>query len=73
MNTVISSEIVISIRAQLERIRHWGARLYLNGEQATEEDILSKCVNEDTIYMPDYVVDEVGNLQEVHYDEILFL
>ncbi len=59
-----------SILSHLERIRQNGVTLYLNGHSATPDEIAKCCVNEDTIYMPDYVTDEKGVLREIRYDKI---
>lgn len=59
-----------TILSQLEDIRQKGITLYLNGRSATPDEIASCCVKEDTLYMPDYVLDEQGVLQEVRYDKI---
>ena len=48
-----------------------GVDLYLEGEPASPEEIARKFfVNEDTVYMPDFVTDEDGTLQEVRYDRV---
>ncbi len=44
--------------------------MYLNGAPSTTEYIVSHCVNEDTVYMPDYVTDGHGKIKEIRYDRI---
>lgn len=56
-----------------ERLKKWeeaGIRLYLDGAPTSSEYIEENCVNEETLYMPDYVTDESGNLKEIRYDKI---
>ena len=50
----------------LREIYSKGVDLYLEGEPASPEEIARKFfVNEDTVYMPDFVTDEDGTLREV--------
>lgn len=61
---------VVPLRSRLEELEEKGVKLYLNGRPSTTEYILKNCVNEDTVYMPDYVTDESGRIREVRYDKI---
>ena len=55
----------------LREIYSKGVDLYLEGEPASPEEIARKFfVNEDTVYMPDFVTDEDGTLREVRYDSV---
>jgi hypothetical protein len=65
-----SEEHQTTMVSRLEFIQQKGIALYLNGHSATPDEIASCCVNEDTVYMPDYVMDEAGKLKEVRYDKI---
>lgn len=65
-----SEENQTTILTRLETIRQKGIALYLNGCSATPDEIANCCVNEDTVYMPDYVIDETGMLREIRYDKI---
>lgn len=48
-----------------------GVIFYLNGKRSKPREIIHKCcVCEKTVYMPDFVTDETGKLQEVRYDEV---
>ncbi|MDE7405215.1 MAG: hypothetical protein K2M81_08925 [Lachnospiraceae bacterium] len=60
----------VSLKPQLEQMEREGVILYLNGVPSTTEYIMKNCVNEDTIYMPDYVIDENGKIKEIRYDRI---
>lgn len=44
--------------------------VYIDNELTTLEDALSRCVQERTIYMPDYVLDENGVLEQLRFDKI---
>ncbi len=61
---------VVPLRSRLEKLEKKGIKLYLNGHPSTTEYILKNCVNEDTVYMPDYVTDENGKIKEVRYEKI---
>ena len=57
----------------IQRLKKWekaGIRLYLDGVRTTSESIEQSCVNEETIYMPDYVTDKEGKIKEIRYDKI---
>lgn len=60
----------ISINKRLRKWEEAGIRLYLDGAPTSSEDIEKNCVNEETLYMPDFVTDENGNLKEIRYDRI---
>lgn len=58
------------LRARLSVLEKAGIKLYLNGMPSTTEYIVENCVREDTVYMPDYITDERGNIKEVRYDKV---
>ncbi len=58
------------LRVRLEEMEREGVKLYVNGRLATSEYIVRHCINEDTVYMPDYVTDESGRVKEIRYDKI---
>lgn len=60
----------VSLRAQLSVLEKAGIKLYFNGVPSNTEYIVNNCVREDTVYMPDYITDEKGNIKEVRYDKI---
>ena len=60
------------LKSQFETLEKSGIKLYLNGLPSTTEYIVKKCVNEDTVYMPDNVTDEEGKVKEIRYDRISF-
>lgn len=58
------------LRLQLEKLEGEGIKLYLDGAPSTTDYIVNSCINEDTVYMPDYVTDESGKVKEIRYDRI---
>jgi hypothetical protein len=54
----------------LEELCAGGVALFLDGRPATPGEIANKCREETEIYMPDYVLDDHGNLQELRYDKV---
>ena len=58
------------LRARLEEMEREGVKLYVSGTLATSEYIVRHCINEDTVYMPDYVTDESGRVKEIRSDKI---
>ena len=59
-----------TILSSLTNISDKGITLYLNGEAATPDEIAACCVNDKTMYMPDYVLDDKGTLKEIRYDKV---
>ena len=45
-------------------------KLEKEGIPSTTEFIVENCINEDTVYMPDYITDECGKIKEIRYDRI---
>lgn len=57
--------------SMLRHAENKGVCLYLEGEKASPGEIVNRyCLNEESIYMPDYVLDEKGELKELRYDKI---
>ena len=59
-----------SLKEQLEKWEDAGIRLYLDGTQTSSESIEKNCVNEDMLYMPDYITDKEGRIKEIRYNKI---
>ncbi len=55
---------------RLTLIKEWGVKLYLCGEAASPESIAGVLVREGSSYMPDFIYDEHGSLNEVYYDKV---
>ena len=60
----------VSLSQQLAEWEKSGVRLYLDGIPTTSEYIEQNCINEDTLYMPDYVTDREGKVKEIRYDRV---
>ena len=56
--------------SSLTKISSKGVTLYLDGKAATPDEIAACCVYDNSIYMPDYVMDDKGTLKEIRYDKI---
>ena len=60
----------VLLKVKLKKLEKEGIRLFLNGVPSTTEYIIENCINEDTVYMPDYITDECGRIKEIRYDRI---
>ena len=61
-----------TILSNLTNISEQGVALYLNGKASTPDEIAACCVNDEMLYMPDYVIDDKGAVTEVRYDKVVF-
>lgn len=66
-----SKSEMMSMRDRLEAILDQGIELYLEGKPASPDGIVERFVREDTVYMPDFVINEEGVLTQVRYDKIM--
>ncbi len=62
---------MMAMEDRLEEILSRGIELYLDGLPASPSRIVERFVREDTVYMPDFVIDEDGVLTQVRYDRIM--
>ena len=44
--------------------------LYMDDRPASPEEVVRKCMQEQTVYMPDYVLNDMGILEQVRFDRI---
>lgn len=44
--------------------------VYIDNKPTTLKDALHQCVQEQTVYMPDYILDENGVLNQLRFDRI---
>ncbi len=58
------------LRYQLGSRQKRSLEVYIDNELTTLEDALTRCVQERTVYMPDYVLDENGVLEQLRFDKI---
>lgn len=66
-----SKSEMMSMRDRLEAILDQGIELYLEGRPASPDGIVERFVREDTVYMPDFVINEEGVLTQIRYDKIM--
>ena len=65
--------IQTELRIQLEEIQSTGIQIYLKNEKSTPNEIADFFVKEDSIYMPDYILNENGEVEEIRFDRIQLL
>lgn len=59
-----------SLKLQLARVQREGVRLYVDDTPASPDEVAQRCVQEQIVYMPDYVLDDNGTLKQVRYDRV---
>lgn len=59
-----------ALEYQLNVMRKDEFEVYMDNEKTTLDDALDRWVRECSVYMPDYVLDENGNLKQVRFDRI---
>lgn len=57
----------------LEDIASEGIFLYIEEHLSSPGEIYRECFGEDSVYMPDYVMDELGRLKELRYHKISYI
>lgn len=55
---------------ELSKAVNNGATLYIDDKVAGPETIADCCMEEKAVYMPDYVLDESGNVKEIRFDKV---
>ncbi len=63
-------DVEYELEYQLNIMRKRDLKIYMDNQQVTLEEALTRCVQERTVYMPDYVLDENGILEQVRFDRI---
>lgn len=66
----IGQNIEDILQYQLGSRQKRSLEVYIDNELTTLEDALTRCVQERTVYMPDYVLDENGVLEQLRFDRI---
>ena len=64
---------VIGPESSLEEIEREGVFLYIEERSSSASEIYRECFNEEAIYMPDYVMDNMGRLKELRYHKISYI
>ena len=54
--------------ARLEQMRRSGVELFVDGQEALPDEVISKAVQENSQYMADYVLDDAGIIEQVRFD-----
>lgn len=68
---MVKKESMHGLREHLEKIEKSGADLYLDGRRIGAGELARTCcVNEEAVYMPDYVLDDAGRLTQIRYDKV---
>ena len=61
---------IVAMKCRLETVYSNGVELYLDGEPITPTGIMEHFVKEDSVYMPDFVINEEGVLTQIRYDKV---
>ena len=60
----------LNLLAYLEKAHKDGVELFVDGQETAPDEIVRRCVCEDSVYMPDYVLDEKGDLEQLRFDKV---
>ena len=55
---------------QLEQLRQKGVELFVDDKAALPGEAAAKAVQEDSLYMADYVLGDTGNIEQVRFDKV---
>ncbi|MBQ7925251.1 MAG: hypothetical protein IJ335_03055 [Lachnospiraceae bacterium] len=58
------------LRYRLESKGEPDLEVYIDNRRTTLEEALARCVHERSVYMPDYILDENGVLEQIRFDKI---
>jgi len=68
---VYQKDALNNMKERLDKIVEKGADLYLDGRRVSAAELAwACCVNEEAVYMPDYVTDQDGKLTQLRYDRV---
>ena len=56
--------------AHLEQMERCGVALFMDGREVVSTEIVAKAVRENSPYMADYVLDDVGAVLQVRFDRV---
>lgn len=54
----------------LEKVHRDGVELFVDGQELGPEEVVRRCVREDSEYMSDYVLGEEGTLEQLRFDKV---
>ena len=55
---------------RLQQMEQCGVELFIDGKVVASTEIVAKTVRENSPYMADYVLDEVGIISQVRFDRV---
>lgn len=68
---MLQNDMMHDMRERLEGFAEKGTDLYLDGRKVSAAELAWQCyVNEEAVYMPDYVVGQDGRLLQLRYDRV---
>lgn len=68
---MLRNDMMHDMKERLEGLEENGADLYLDGRKVSAEELAWQCcVNEEAVYMPDYVIGQDGRLIQLRYDRV---
>lgn len=66
----LGKDIEEILNQQMDSEQKKSLEVYMDNKPTTLEEALKRCVQERTVYMPDYVLDENGVLEQLRFDRI---
>lgn len=68
---MLEDDALRNMREHLEKAAKDGAELYLGERRVSAGELAwACCVNEEAIYMPDYILGRDGRLAQLRYDRV---
>lgn len=65
-----SDDAARSIVDSLEQLRSAGVEFFVDGEEVSPAEALKRTVQEEFVYMADYIVGSSGKITQVNFDKI---
>ena len=56
--------------AHLQQMERCGVELFMDGREVVSAEIVAKAVRENSPYMADYVLSDVGSILQVRFDRV---
>lgn len=54
----------------LERLQQEGTEIYMDGEAMSAGEVMRRTVEEECMYMADYVLEKSGKIKQVRFDKV---
>ncbi len=68
---MLGDDVLRDMKERLEKAAKGGTELYLDGRPVSADELAwACCVNEEAVYMPDYVLSQDGKLAQLRYDRV---